>query len=323
MTRARQGFTLIELLVVIAIIGVLVGLLLPAVQKVREAANRTKCKNNLKQLGLGCLMYHDAHGFLPQGGGFYYTSPTTYENGALRPLYFSWTFQIYPYIEQVDLYRLAPSDGMTKMSGAPLSTLEKTPIKIFYCPTRRQPRLYHNCAVTDYAGNSGDNANGSGQTNGPIVFNNSDTSGKAVYTPVTLAMVTDGTSNTLMLGERRINLADIETGWDCYDNEPAINPAGGDGDVMRMAQVISGTAITPAFDVNVQVSTSSNCGYFAGGVNPYGKSLMQFGSSHEGGMNSVFVDGSVHVVTYNIAPATFHALCVRNDGTVVNFNEID
>src|SRR5207249_11647077 len=138
-----KGFTLIELLVVIAIIAVLIGLLLPAVQKVREASARSTCQNNLKQLGLGIHMFHDTYNYFPQGGG----DPGG-ENPAVRTFYFSWTYHIYPYIDQGNLYKLVPTDPFldvnTVTNGATiLRQLDQTTIPIFYCPTRRSVALYH------------------------------------------------------------------------------------------------------------------------------------------------------------------------------------
>jgi prepilin-type N-terminal cleavage/methylation domain-containing protein len=297
----RRGFTLIELLVVIAIIAILIGLLLPAVQKVREAAARMSCSNNLKQIGLGCHNFHDTRGYLPQGGG----DPGG-ENPAVRPFYFSWTFHIYPYIEQDNLYNLAPVNPMTDITTIPggatiLSKLDRTPVKIYYCPSRRGVGLYHNDAVTDYAGNMGSNG-----SDGVIVLNNNPN-----YVVVRFASITDGLSNTLLVGERRVNLATMMSGADCYDNEPAVRPAN-DCDVLRRAQPIAGSWLGPAQDNNVP--TTANCGYFGGG------GLCQFGAPHAGGMLGVLCDGSVRFISYSVTPVNFKNLCVRNDGQVVNLD---
>jgi prepilin-type N-terminal cleavage/methylation domain-containing protein len=301
----RRGFTLIELLVVIAIIAVLIGLLLPAVQKVREAANRSRCQNNLKQIALGCTTFHDARGYFPQGGG----DPGG-QNPAVRTFYFSWPYHIYPFIEQANLYDPAARfDAMTDLTtvtgGATiLSTLDKTPVAVYYCPSRRSVTLYHGDAVTDYAGNMGTNG-----SDGVIVLNNSPT-----YTKIRVTMISDGTSNTMLIGERRINLADINTGNDCYDNEPAVRPAD-DCDVLRKAQPVGSSWLTPARDANAP--DPQNCGTFGGG------GLCQFGSSHADGILVALCDGSVRRVGYAVDPTVFKNLCVRNDGQAVDFSRLD
>ena len=123
--RLRTGFTLIELLVVIAIIGVLIGLLLPAVQKVREAANRAKCANNLKQIGLACHNFHDATGKLPPARS---TDPGT-----------SWAVFILPYIEQDAAYKLWAQPLTTSYYSANNKAARETIVANYFCPARRSP----------------------------------------------------------------------------------------------------------------------------------------------------------------------------------------
>lgn len=300
MHSRRRGFTLIELLVVIAIIAILIALLVPAVQKVRDAAARTQCINNLKQIGLAMHGYHDANKFLPPGGG----DPGG-ENPAKRAFYFSWPFHILPHIDQTPLYSLAPTDQFADITTlatgtAILKSLDETPVPAYYCPVRRTPRLYHGDAVTDYGGNAGTDFN-----NGVIIRNNSPT-----YFKLKLVGITDGTSNTLMVGERRINMTTIN-GGDTYDNEPCVRPAS-DCDTLRRAQASGTTWLAPAKDI-----TDTNTNYFGGG------GICQFGSSHHNGMHGVLADGSVRSISYSINPTNFKNLCQRNDGAPVDFADIN
>ena len=284
----RGGFTLVELLVVIAIIGILVAILLPAVQAAREAARRMQCANHLKQFGLAFQNHHDVFGYLPSGGSFW-TFPPDYVNGApaVGPAQRAgWGFQILPYIEQQNVWE---GSGQTTDIARQIQAMG-TPISVFFCPTRRRaaalpptiaiygPSGTYPHAPSDYAASNFQNT-------GAITWVPHDGSG----TMPTLAAVTDGTSNTLLLGEKRMDRKSLGTyQWD--DNEGYT--AGWDQDTMRY------TDRQPLKDW----SSGSASGE------------MRFGSSHPTGFQAVFADGSTRFISFTIYLVTFDRLGMRSDG---------
>jgi prepilin-type N-terminal cleavage/methylation domain-containing protein/prepilin-type processing-associated H-X9-DG protein len=281
----REGFTLIELLVVIAIIGVLISLLLPAVQKVREAANRVRCQNNLKQIGLAFHHHHTAHNFFPTGGWDYYTPPT-YVNGTPavgRNQQAGWGFQILPYVEGENAWKA----GAIVAIGAPNP--------VFFCPSRRAP------ATITYIDEYEPPLTGGLITHALCDYAASNFEGTGVvrqYEPNRIADITDGTSNTLMVGEKRLNLAylgrpepDDNEGYTCGYEE----------DTVRF------TNRPPARDVNEDNGENG------------GKA---FGSSHSDRFNAVFADGSVRPISYSIAQTVFSNLGNKSDGQAISVDDL-
>jgi prepilin-type N-terminal cleavage/methylation domain-containing protein len=286
--RARGAFTLIELLVVIAIIAILIGLLLPAVQKVREAAARAKCANNLKQIGIAFHAYHDTAGYIPTAG----SDGGVGDNPAVNRLDFGWTYEILPFIEQEPLTRVTS-----------VATIRATPIKMYGCPTRNGPRVIGSNAHSDYAGNGGTNPNARPGTNctGPVVISRNGLATPTYPGVLRFAGVPDGLSNVLFVGEKIVN-ADKTC---CVDNESWAGP-GVDGDIVRGSRNNGTGGWTPAQDFR-DASVPDDEHY-------------RFGSAHVGGMNALLGDGSVRSIRYSVDPVQFQRLCHRNDGAPVNID---
>ena len=278
--RARRAFTLIELLVSIAIIGILVALLLPAVQSARESARRIECVNNLKQIGLAFHNHHDQFGYFPTGG-WKWDKPPRYTNGNPEigePQWAGWGFQILPYVDGAPAWN----------AGAETAIGAVNPV--FFCPTRRSPQVFTRSdnydppltggqitrAMCDYAAS---NRDGTG-----IVQR---------YKPLRARDLQDGASQTLLVGDKRMNVAALGQPQD-DDNEGYT--VGWNEDTMRE------TERPPAPDHHGP-----------------GDGDKLFGSSHRGGMNAAFADGSVHFISFQIDATVFERLGDRADGEVVSF----
>ncbi|QDU21112.1 DUF1559 domain-containing protein [Urbifossiella limnaea] len=286
----HHAFTLIELLVVIAIIAILIGLLLPAVQKVREAAARSTCSNNLKQIGLGMHAHHDGLREFPTAGS---DGPNQSCCNATSRVGWTWMFQLTPYIEQQNVFNLPET-------AAGNTQVAQTAIKIYYCPSRRQPVLYSNGGRCDYAGNGGRNMAGNG-TEGVFVRQwRAPGTTMSPTAPVeqrrTLTDITDGTSNTVMVAEKQVHFSVLGSAGG--DNE-VWNNSGWDQDHQRFGEAV------PEPDDKHPTSASST--FWS----------VRFGGSHPGVFNAVMADGSVRSMRYTADAANWMRVCLIGDGQVI------
>jgi prepilin-type N-terminal cleavage/methylation domain-containing protein len=310
-TRPRDAFTLIELLVVIAIIAVLIGLLLPAVQKVREAANRLSSTNNLKQMGLAAHNYHDTYKQLPYGGN----KDASTNNGVANPNVpgsGSWFYQILPFMEQENLYKLWAFDGST--FAQPGETRHLVTIKPYLCPGRARGKGYKTMGanpnnitsgpVTDYANNTRINFPA---TNDPWLTNNRSIGHPDQHR--TLQAISDGSSNTILAGEKALKISEFNndnaTSWD----ESIVQ--GGNGGTARNGNDQGGNAFDQTGQASYILVRDNN------GVPGDPVENNHFGGPFPGGVLFVMGDGSVRSIGYSVSPATLCYLLAPDDGQVI------
>lgn len=357
----RLGFTLVELLVVIAIIGVLIALLLPAVQSARESGRRAQCSNNLKQLSLGCLIHLETHGIYPSGGW----GPGTLGDpdcGVGRSQPGAWAFSILPFVEAQNVYALGSMSGEDLPPGPMLAAKKRanrerleTPVPGFNCPSRRPNQMFAlGCCVgnaftpkgqvrTCYAANAGDVASpvpgetlcqpGDGGPTPPVSptgdcwqptasgsvpgiafdwgrrlhcinFNGVSFQGSEIDT----ADITDGTTQTYLLGEKHVDSDQYLNGLDWGDDWSMYT--GMQDDMYRVTY--------HNLDPNAGPVRSATPVQDTPGAMHSHRHRTSFGSAHPAGCNMSYCDGSVRLIGYDIDPEIHRRLGNRNDGLLTD-----
>ncbi len=342
--RISTAFTLVELLVVIAIIGILVALLLPAIQAAREAARRNQCQNNLKQLGIATQLFHDTNKFLPSAGwGDWWVGCPDQGMGESQPG--SWAYQLLGFIEESS--RAGVGQGFKcgdPASKDAIGRMIATPISVFYCPSRRSVKGYPYTntnsnnftpppvmAKSDYACNVGSLGSvGLGTDTGPATLDKASTYTWRFSGPVFVASSrivagwAPGTGmNGVVFQRSTISLSQITDGTshtylygeknlnvNSYETGDAGNDDqsmynGYDRDNIRSTWILISAAGTVYGDTPVPDT-------------PGGDYTWQFGGPHPGGWMAVLCDGSVHFFSYDMAPLNHSRLGNRRDGEVID-----
>ncbi len=329
--RWVRGFTLVELLVVIAIIGVLVSLLLPAVQSAREAARRTQCSNHLRQLGLAAHLHVDANKFLPSAGwGDWWVGCPDQGSGRRQPG--SWAYQLLGFIEESARAGVGQGFRCTDpQSRAAIGQMVSTYVSIFYCPSRRGPQSYPHGArtirnydppplagKTDYACNQGDSSR-YGTDIGPTSLDAYSTHRWLYYvgqtgvvyqrSEVRFKHILDGTSHTYLFGEKNLDPNHYTDGLAGNDDQSMYT--GYDRDNVRSTYVVRHEASGRIY-FNPPLPDTRGA-----------DATWSFGGPHPGGWMAVFCDGSVHFLTYNMEVNIHRWLGNRKDGNAIDASQYE
>lgn len=302
---SKTGFTLVELLVVIMIIGLLIALMLPAIQMARESARRTQCENNLKQIGVGVQNHHDAHKRFPMG------------RNKMDQWAVSWSFYLLPYIEEGAVY--ASHDPTLRVDDPANAQAMRSPIEIYACPSRRKAAADRNfdnndahplpeaigvATLSDYAANAGLNymtgVVGSDESTGTFgEYDRAEAGPIFSGSRVGARQVEDGLSNTIAIGERHI-------------------PPVPEGTAPEMEHYAVGdTAAIPGDTPHTLFRCTAN-GLANGPDDP---DRTKFGSAHSGIVQFVFLDGHVRGLRPDIAVSVLKALSTIGGGELVSDEE--
>ncbi|MDW7993911.1 MAG: DUF1559 domain-containing protein [Gemmatales bacterium] len=318
---SRRGFTLIELLVVIAIIGLLMALLLPAIQRVREAANRMRCGNNLSQIAMAFHNLHNDYNVFPTGGAGLNGSLVNGQPGGPVDQNWGWAYQILPYMELQQVHALLP--GIVSPNSNANNAITQTPVASYFCPSRRRPGL-------NSSGRAGIDYYGNGGVSGPFTPTGQPTYSSPPYGDWTASGtvirsgpghnhtqrravsldggIPDGTSNTLLVAEKAFQTTQVNQ-MPPYDDESYVS-----GWQASANDTIGTGSIQPRQDTNT-APTSVGLG---------GTTVFGFGSMHPGSFNAVMADRSLRRIRYSVTlNPTLMMVCVRDDAGTINWQQVE